>query len=111
MSIYSVLRHQARVSRSVRTFDDGQAAYSWTTVGENVAVLLDASKREDGEEFEFEKADRVGLLMSAPDADLRPGDRLTMTRGPVGTFVLKGDPADIPTLHGFSHREFRVTEG
>ena len=110
MSVYSVLRHRATVRRSVRTYEDGVPSYTWTTVAEDVAVLLDANKREDGQEFEYQKADRIGLLMAGPRADINAGDRVQMTRGPVGTFVVKGDPDERPSLHGLSHREFRVTE-
>lgn len=54
--------------------------------------------------------DRSATLLTLPSADVRPGDRLTMTRGATGTFLVKPDPASVATLLGPHHKEFRVEE-
>ena len=110
MTIYSALTHRATVSRSFTTFNDGRAHYEWATVTDVLPCLLDAHKPDEGLEVEFQKADRKGLLLTGPRVDVIPGDRITMTRGASGAFVVKSDPEERPNFHGLSHREYVVTQ-
>ncbi|MEJ7634306.1 hypothetical protein [Aeromicrobium sp.] len=110
MAIYSVLKHRATVKRSARTFEDGRAAYEWFTVAIDVPCLLDAVERSEDSETEFQKADRRGALLSGPGSPMQPGDRVVMTRGAAGTFLIRDDPEQRANFHGISHREHGVEQ-
>ncbi|KAA1376115.1 hypothetical protein [Aeromicrobium fastidiosum] len=110
MAIFSALQHRATVSRSFRSFSDGRASFEWAEVSTDLPCLLDAHKPDEGQPVEFERADRKGQLLTGPRADILPGDRITMTRGAVGTYVVQPDPDERSTFHGLSHREFLVKQ-
>ena len=58
------------------------------------------------------EADRTGLLMTAPEADVRPADRLTITVPgiPASSWTVGAFPSLMSDLHSAHHREFRVKE-
>lgn len=115
MSIYSVLRHRCRVERykEVAYPGGGGSYFSWATAAEDVPCLLDAQTAELNAQYttaQQQAADRAGKLLAAPDSVIRPGDRVVGTRGFMGRFEVKPDPAVISTLMAVSHREYRVNE-
>jgi hypothetical protein len=106
VSIRSVLRHRATVKR--------QAGTAWQTVASDLPCLLDVGTVGEpeptytGEQQRY--LDRSGTLLTLASADLQPADRVLMTRGQSGTFVVRPDPAKVSTLTGVSHHEHRVGE-
>lgn len=114
MSIRSVLRHRATVRRSTTTIVGGVPTTTWATLTEALPCLLDvgtASLPEPTYTAQQQQAyDRAGTLFTLPTADVKPGDRVVLTRGAAGTFLVKPDPAGVATLTGPHHREYRVEE-
>lgn len=115
MSIYSVLRHRCRVERYAEVaFEGGGGTYfAWATAATDIPCLLDAQTAELNAQYtpaQQQAADRAGKLLAAPDSPIRPGDRVVGTRGFMGRFEIKPDPATISTLTQVSHKEYRVNE-
>jgi hypothetical protein len=114
MSIYGVLRHRCTIRRAGKITLNGSPINSWETIESDVPCLLDAYAGQSeptyssGERTDFN--DRSGRLLAAPGVDVRPGDRLVMTRGASGTFTVSPDPAVISTLSGPHHAEFKVEQ-
>lgn len=112
--IRSVLRHRATVRRGTTAVVSGQSVTTWHTVAYDVPCLLDVGTRslpEPSYTAEQQRTlDRSGTLFALPAADVKPGDRVVLTRGASGTFLVKPDPATVSTLTGAHHKEFRVEE-
>lgn len=85
-------------------------SHEWSTVATNVPCLLDATRSEREDTGEQQTRDRAGVLTVGPHPDLKPGDVVTITRGPSGTFNLRPEPAERWNFYGISHREFDVAE-
>jgi hypothetical protein len=117
MSIRGVLAHRADVSRSTTTNVGGMPITSWSTVAEGVPCLLDSGGHEPQESMvatsaQITEADRTGLLMTAPEADVRPADRLTISIPGIApsSWTVLAYPSLMTDLHSAHHREFRVKE-
>jgi hypothetical protein len=114
VTIRGVLRHRAIVKRPSTTIVDGESVIIWAAVTTDLPCLLDvgtASMPEPTYTAEQQRTlDRSGTLFTLPTSDVKPGDRVVLTRGQSGTFLVKPDPATVSTLTGPHHREFRVEE-
>lgn len=108
--IRSLLRHRAEVVRGLHEVVDGISWTSWDAAVESLPCLLSVDGFQTEKLSEDDTADRLGILFTLPGANVKPGDRLNMTRGAVGTFRVLEAPANVATLNGLSHCEFRVSE-
>lgn len=109
----SVLKHRCNVRRSVSTSVDGIPTQVWSTIATNVPCLLDAGDSQAEPTYtalQQQTADRSGVVFFLPAQDVKPGDRITLSRGATGVFLIKPDPALRSTLAKPSHREFRCEE-
>ena len=90
-----------------------KGATTWGVVVADLPCFLDASGHQLDptlSETAQQRLDRTGTLFTLPAADVLPGDRVVLTRGAVGTFLVRQDPANVATLQGPSHAEHRVEE-
>jgi hypothetical protein len=114
VSIRNILRHRAQVKRASTTVVSGMPTTTWNTILSDLPCLLDAGTQGQPEPqytaTQQTTLDRSGLLFALPTADLKPGDRVVLTRGQSGTFVIKPAPSNVSTLSGVHHREFRCEE-
>ncbi|WP_028636970.1 hypothetical protein [Nocardioides sp. URHA0032] len=111
--IYSVLRHRATVKRAERTTLNGEPLNVWSVVDGDVWCLLDTigTQAEASHSSEVQPTrGRTARLLTASGADLRPGDRVTLTRGAVGNFRVTSEPATVSTCAGPHHCEFIVEQ-
>jgi hypothetical protein len=114
--IRGTLTHRTSVSRATVTNVNGAPQTTWATVGEDVPCLLDPlGQPEDSAvatALQTTEADRTGTLITAPEADIQPADRLTITVPGVSPSVwtVSPFPSLISDLHGPHHREFKVRE-
>lgn len=106
-----MLTHRGVIARAAVEVADGTPSYNWSTVAEGVPCLLSVDGAQTEARIpENEKSGRVGTLFALVSADLRPGDRVTFSRGPAGTFEILNPVGEAVTLHVTSHREYRVSE-
>ena len=116
VSIRAVLTHRASVSRATVTSANGEPRTSWTTVATEVPCLLDplGQPEEDATATALQttEADRTGSLTTAPEADIKPADRLTIAvpGAPDSTWTVSPFPSLVTDLHGPHHRYFKVRE-
>jgi hypothetical protein len=101
------------VRRFSTTNEDGVPVKAWADVAENVPCLLDAGKRQLeplATQDQQQIADRSGTLFALPGNPIKPGDRVVLTHGGTGAYVVQPDPAQVLDLNGTSHYEFRVEQ-
>lgn len=116
MNIRAILTHRASVARATTTNVDGAPITSYETIATAIPVLLDATgKPQDTAQAtsaQTTEPDRTGLLLTAPEADIRPGDRLVVGQPgmPASTWTVQPAPSFVTHLHGAHHREYTVTE-
>lgn len=104
-AIRNALRHRATVYR--------QGVTAWSPVLAAVPCLLDTGTAHEAEFSDSVKQrprGRVGKLFTLPFVDIHPGDRVVMTRGSSGTFVINPNPALVGVLTEHHHYEFSVSE-
>ena len=113
MSILSLLAHRVTVERNTSVLVEGSPHTTWSVVSVRMPCLYS----KDAAEFDptwtpeqRKEADQRGTLFTAPEADLRPGDRCHLTRPPgLGlTLAVLSDPATVLDLHGVHNCEYRV---
>ena len=110
--INSVLTHRATVERSAEVWQDGAPVFTWSVIKSGVPCLFSKDQGEFDPTWtatERREADQRGTLFALPTADIRPGDRVKITRPPTLALTLEvqPDPSTIPTLHSVSHREYK----
>jgi hypothetical protein len=117
MSVQTILRHRATVSRSVTLSDNGTgiAEYETFPVIVDLPVLLDAANEGELDpswsEAQRVFRDRAGILFAAISPELFVGDRVKLTRGTSGTFLIEGAPPAVIGAQGFpSHCQYRVRQ-
>lgn len=111
--INTTLRHRATVERSTSSMIDGGPHTTWTVVTVRTPVLYSKDSTEFDPSWTAEQrreADQRGVLFAASGADIRPGDRVRLTRpADLGlTLAVLADPSSVLSLHGVHHREFAV---
>ena len=104
MSYTAMLKHRATVRRLVASDLDGMPVHTWKTVAKDVPCFLDLNFIRKGKDPVWtpeagRTADRSGVLFLGGDTVARSADRITMTKGPSGTFLIEGavDEAWRPT--------------
>lgn len=113
MSILPTLRHRATVERSTSVLLDGSPHTTWSVISVREPVLYSKDTTEFDPTLTTEQrreSDQRGTLFTSSTADLKPGDRVHLTR-PVGlglTLAVLADPATVLDLHGVHHREHKV---
>ena len=117
MSYVGLLTQRCDVLRLNASNTDGAASYSWVVVASSIRVRTDLSyiRPTDPNLGWIPEAgrpdDRVGTAFFLPDAIVRPGDRIRITRGPTGTFEVKGSLDTVIGRQGYTHHiEARIEE-
>lgn len=116
MSIRGILTHRASVARATTTNVNGAPHTTFATIATAIPVLLDATQKPQdtaqATSAQTTEPRRTGLLMAAPEADIRPGDRLVVGQPgmPSSTWLVQPAPSYVTHMHGEHHREFQVTE-
>src|SRR5438067_694123 len=100
MSFRAMLKHRCQVLRLAETSEDGMPVLAYQAVqGFGGAIeyrcFLDLTFMRQGKDQQWTKeaarpADRRGVLFADGAIPLRSGDRVLMTRGPLGTFETEG---------------------
>ena len=96
MSYSSLLDHRADVKRMTPTIVDGVESMTWRTVGRSRRCRLDLQFIRPGRDPQWtaeagRPVDRTGVVFFERGEDIRTGDRIVVTRGPIGTFEIDGD--------------------
>lgn len=117
MSYTSLLKMRCSVSRLSEVQFDGAVSVTWTVVADNQRCFIDLNYIRSGKDPVWTPdsgtaQNRSGVLFLPSYADVEPGDRVTMLRGPQGTFEIKSslDEAWTPTSTRQHHLEVYVTE-
>ena len=116
MSIRAILTHRASVSRATTTNTGGAPHTTFATIATAIPVLLDATQKPlptvQALSAQTTEPRRSGLLMAAPEADIRPGDHLIVGQPgiPTSSWTVQPTPSYVTHMHGEHHREFQVTE-
>lgn len=115
MSYRAMMKQRCDVLRLTVTQLNGYESQVWVTVKTGERCFLDLGFIRQGKDPQWtpeagRAADRSGVLFTLPTTTIRPGDRIKMTKGPVGTFAVEGaiDEAWRPTDK--HHVELGVTE-
>jgi hypothetical protein len=109
MSFRSLLVHRVTVKRGAQTDIDGVPSYDWRDASTGVPCRVDLSFVRSGKDPlqwtpEAGRAkDRTGVAFFLPTADVMVGDRIVVTRGPSGTFLVEGTFEEILGRHGRVH--------
>lgn len=114
MSYAGLLGHRVTIYRLTQGDVDGQTSYTWDIVATNVPAFVDTSFIRIGKDPTWtEEAgrspDRSGVAFFKYAANVNPGDRVQVTRGPAGQFeIISKDPVWAPTRA--SHVECGIAE-
>ena len=115
MSFNAMLKHRCSVKRLVEGEIDGIATASWSTTSTNVRCFIDLNFIRKGKDPMWtaeagRRTDRTGVLFALSTADIRPGDRVSVTKGPVGTFEVQGAVDEAWRPLNLHHLELGVVE-
>jgi hypothetical protein len=108
VSFRALLTHRVTVERLEETNVDGAATYEWRPVASNVMAFVDLSYSRPGVDRLVppeagRPTDRSGVAFFLPEQNVSSGDRIKLTRGLKGTFMLDGRFDEVPGRHGTSH--------
>jgi hypothetical protein len=121
MSFRATLKHRCQVLRLTETAEDGVPITDWSPLtdgyGNDVTYrcFLDLTFMRRGKDAMWtpeagRPADRTGVFFAMGDIPIRSGDRIVMTRGPVGTFLVEGAFDEAWTPRQRHHIEIGVVE-
>lgn len=102
MSFRSLLKQRCTIQRSQQTDVDGAPAFTWADVQTGVPCFVDLSFHRPGKDPGWtpeagRPADRTGVVFMLPNAPVKPGDRIIVTRGqPDGTYEVTGAMDTVP---------------
>lgn len=106
-----ILNHRATISRHTWTDDDGAPFQRWTTIATGIPCLFTLKARDDSATTSAVQQTEdwaSGILYTNATADIKPSDRITLTR-PLGiSLVVSTSAATVLDFDGVSHKEFRV---
>jgi hypothetical protein len=111
-----MMNHRVDVKRLVTSSTDGAGSYGYVTVEENIRGFVDLNPGNGAQPWIPEAGrpdDRAGSFFTSSDHDIRPGDRLVVTEGPLGSFEVRGALFPVPTPWGRSrvhHLEVKIVE-
>ena len=115
MSYGGMLKHRCTLQELQSAFVDGKPVTTWQPVQTNVACFLDLNFLRRGKDPMWTPEagrvmDRSGVMFLSTKANVKSGQRVVMTKGPSGTFLIEGavDEAWRPTSK--HHLEVGVTE-
>lgn len=108
MSYRGLLAHRVTIKRSETTIVDGVESFGWVTVASGVPCRMDLQFIRSGRDPQWtpeagRMEDRTGVGFFLADAPVRTGDRVIVTRGPSGTFLLEGSIDEVQGRHGRTH--------
>jgi hypothetical protein len=94
---------------------DGVASYTYTKVASGVRCRVDLSFLRAGKDQGWtpeagRASDRTGVAFFESGVNILPGDRIVMTKGPTGTFLLEGSLDEVQDGLKTHHLEVGVTE-
>lgn len=117
MSYKTMLRHRANILEAVETQVDGMTTNSWQIKvgGTGVYCLLDLNFIRPGKDPIWTPEtgtaeNRMGVLFLSPTAPAVPGNRIQMTVGPTGTYMIDSDIDEAWTPRKRHHLECHVVE-
>ena len=115
MSFNSMLAHRCSLIDSKETSVDGSSVYTWVTVATDVPCFLDLSFIRKGKDAQWVEAagrpkDRTGVIFFKGAQSVKSGQRIEMTKGPVGTFSIEGALDEAWSPRKRHHLEFGVIE-
>lgn len=114
MSYNNLLKMKCNVLMFGTSQIDGFTQQAWLT-RESTRCFLDLNFIRSGKDPVWTPdsgtaQNRSGVLFLPKNSTARPGDRIRMTKGPSGTFVITGVIDEVWTPKRFSHLECRVEE-
>lgn len=94
MSYKAMLRHRCTVKRLQETFVNGMPVHNYVVVATGVRCFIDLNFVRLGKDPTWtveagRPSDRTGVGFFMGSAPIQNGDRITITRGPTGTFSLE----------------------
>jgi hypothetical protein len=116
VSLRGLLVHRADILRLEVANVAGAPDVSWKTVAKDVRLRMDLNFLRPGKDSGWvpeagRSPDRSGVAFFLTSADVRSGDRIKMTKGPTGTFLVDGAVDDPTDRTGEPHHiECGVTE-
>lgn len=118
MSFQSQLKHRCEVSNLVEVVEDGASSYVFEIKIPDLRCFLDLKALTEVDPYFVPAAgrptERAGTLFVLPKTDgscpVKPGDSITITRGPSGTFEINNMIDEIWTPHRLHHYEIGCTE-
>jgi hypothetical protein len=115
MSYRLQLQQRCAIIRLSETQVDGLASTQWSSMAEDVRCFLDLNYLRAGKDPIWtpdsgNAENRSGVLFLEPGADIRPGDRVQMSKGPSGTFEVKSSIDEAWTPRKLHHLECYVQE-
>ena len=108
--IHNLLRHRCTVQRSTFTLGpEWERTYEWADLATDVPCLLDViGQQRDVSEKE---TDRTAILyVLGHGTPMAAGDRIVMTLGGQGTWILDVNPKRVSDLRQPSHVEWPCSE-
>lgn len=96
MSFRSLLTHRATLMTTETTVVDGVQSYVWVPVKSNVRCRLDLQYIRSGKDPQWtpeagRPVDRAGVAFFESGEPVKVGQRLVITKGPIGTYLVGGD--------------------
>jgi hypothetical protein len=115
VSFKGLLVHRCDVYRLDPQNVDGAASYSYAKVASDVRCRVDLSFLRAGKDQGWtpeagRSSDRTGVAFFLTGANILPGDRILMKKGPTGTFLLEGTLDEVQDGLKTHHLEVGVTE-
>lgn len=115
MSFLGLLKHRCDIYDLNQTVVDGAVELQYVRVAKNVKCYLDLSFIRKGKDPMWtpeagRPADRSGVLFLNSTDNVKSGQRIEMTRGPVGQFAIEGAIDLLYRRDKAHHYEVGVTE-
>lgn len=108
MSYAALLDHRVTILRYSTQIVDGVEQYVPRTIATGVRCRLDLQFIRSGRDPQWTPEagrveDRTGVAFFLSDANVKPGDRIQVTRGPAGTFQVEGNVDQVFGRRGRIH--------
>jgi hypothetical protein len=115
MSYVGMLQHRCEVIRLVTTKVNGMPVAQWQTVQRNVSCFVDLQFISKQKTMMWtpeagRPADRFGVTFFKRTATVKSGDRIKVTKGPIGTFAIEEQVDEARTPRRLHHLELTVKE-
>lgn len=115
MSYAGMLKHRCSLQTLSSTFVDGVPRTAWVDVATSVPCFLDLDYLRRGKDPMWtpetgRARDRAGVLFLKGTAPVKSGQRIVMSKGPSGTFLIEGAVDEAWRPSSKHHIEVGVTE-